>query len=69
MLTATLVVEFIGGGVLMEGSVRGESLVKGLEYAGKTFRPGNTASALVTGLESKSDFVLLSPRLFNILTR
>ena len=31
MLTATLVVEFIGGGVLMEGSVRGESLVKGLE--------------------------------------
>ena len=30
--------------------------LKALEYAGNLFRPGHTASAFVTGLESKKDY-------------
>ena len=34
-----------------------EGWLKALEHAGKAFRPGNTASALVTGLESKKEYL------------
>ena len=34
-----------------------DNWLKALEYAGKKFRPGNTTSSLVVGLESKQDYL------------